>query len=124
MDRKTEILEAAYLIVAEEGNEGLHARSVAARIGINHAAVHYYFPKRADLLLGLCEFVLKRFADDRSAKQELFADRVESHIAHVAGYCHESHGFLRNWISIFMASSTDQNLRAELVRHLREWAFM
>ncbi len=74
-------LEAAYDIVAEEGLEGLHARSVAARIGVNHAAVHYYFKKRSDLLLALADFALAKFARDREAVlEDAGSDRLKAHL--------------------------------------------
>lgn len=117
-------LEAAYDIVSEEGLEGLHARSVAARIGVNHAAVHYYFKKRSDLLLALADFALAKFARDREAVlEDAGSDRLKAHSQQVRAYCRSDSGFVAVWASLFVASLTDEDLKAELVRHLREWSF-
>lgn len=123
-NRREEMMAAAYEIVSEEGIEGLHARSIAARIGVNHAAVHYYFPKRQDLLLGLSEFCHQKFTADRSTLIEnANGDRLKAHFRQVRAYCRPDSGFLTVWSSLFVASTQDLTLRAELVRHLREWAF-
>lgn len=67
MARRDEILVAAFDILGSEGLEALHARSVAARLNINHATVHYYFKSRPDLLVGAAEFALAQLSRDRAS---------------------------------------------------------
>lgn len=57
---------AAFDILGSEGLEALHARSVAAKLDINHATVHYYFKSRSDLLVGAAEFALAQLVRDRA----------------------------------------------------------
>lgn len=53
-ERRKQILQAAYEAVDEYGERAsLHA--IAARIGVTHAALTYYFPTRDDLLLAVLE---------------------------------------------------------------------
>ncbi|HMS56056.1 MAG TPA: helix-turn-helix domain-containing protein, partial [Fimbriimonadaceae bacterium] len=85
IDRRGQILDTSFEIVHEHGLEGLHARTVAARIGINHAAVHYYFPKREDLILALCERLGKRLSDDRATALES-TDRLKGHFQQARAY--------------------------------------
>ena len=124
-DRKEQMLAAAYEIVGTEGLEGLHARSVAAKIGVNHAAVHYYFPKRSDLLLAVTAYAVRRFSSDR---QKLLGAatsttvRLDAHLAQAEAYCKPNSRFLKNWISFYVASICDRSLQTELARHLREWS--
>jgi AcrR family transcriptional regulator len=124
-DRKEQILAAAYEIVGNEGIEGLHARSVAAKVGINHAAVHYYYAKRPDLLLAVTTYALNRFERDRQkllSNASTPTERIDAHLAQVEAYCRPKSRFLRNWFSMLVASIGDEPVRLELVRHFRDWA--
>lgn len=119
------MLEAAYEIVGQEGLEGLHARSVAAKVGVNHAAVHYYFAKRPDLILAVLEYALGRFSSDREkllANATTPTDRLDAHLAQAEAYAAPGSRFVKNWVSFFVASMMDSAIRSELVRHLREWS--
>lgn len=125
VDRKGQILAAAYEIVGVEGLEGLHARSVAAKVGINHAAVHYYYATRADLLLAVAEYVVARFMRDRDkllAASNAPGPRLEAHLAQAEVYCKPNSRFLKNWASFFVAAIADEKVRGVLSQHLKDWA--
>jgi AcrR family transcriptional regulator len=121
-NRREQILAAAVELVHEHGIEGLHARTIAARIGVNHAAIHYYFPKRDNLLLAMCEFISARFTQDRAKALE-GSDRMKGHLQQARAYCAEDSVFLTNWLALYQVARDDQAVRAELVRFLREWIF-
>jgi len=59
--RRTELLQAAFDVIAEVGFEGLRTRSVAQRAGVNIATLHYYFPSKQDLIEGLAQFIGAKF---------------------------------------------------------------
>lgn len=123
--RRDEILNAAYDLAAEGGLEALHARSVAARVGINHAAVHYYFKRRSDLLAALADFFVQRLTEDRASRigsTTSAKDRLRAHLAHASELCRTESGFAAVWVALSDAARTDEGVRTELVRHLREWA--
>jgi AcrR family transcriptional regulator len=123
-DRKGQILAAAYEIVGEDGLEGLHARSVAAKVGINHAAVHYYFATRNDLLVALAEYTLVRFSADRDkliANTTDPATRIEAHLAQAEAYCKTKSRFVKNWTSLFVAAIADEKIRKILADQLLDW---
>ena len=60
-DRRTELVEAAYDLVATKGLEGLRTRDVAAQVGVNIATLHYYFETKEALLAALVGHVTGRF---------------------------------------------------------------
>lgn len=125
VDRKQQILAAAYEIVGTEGLEGLHARSVAAKIGINHAAVHYYFPKRNDLLVAAAQYAITRFAADRAkllSNANSTTAKLDAHLAQAEAYCKANSRFLKNWASFFVAAIADDALRSQLAGHLKDWS--
>jgi AcrR family transcriptional regulator len=124
VDRREQILGAAYEIVGSDGLEGLHARSVAAKVGINHAAVHYYYPKRIDLLVAVTGYAVARFSKDRE-KLLSFATtptaRIEAHLAQSEVYCKPNSRFLKNWTSYFVAAIVEEPIRRALTEHLQDW---
>lgn len=88
MARRDEILLAAFDILGSEGLEALHARSVAVKLSINHATVHYYFKSRPDLLVGAAEFALAQLARDRASLGEAASAReaIENELALTEAY--------------------------------------
>ena len=60
-DRRRALVEAAYDQIAERGFEGLRTRDVAARVGVNIATLHYYFPTKEALISGVLDLAMQRF---------------------------------------------------------------
>jgi len=56
-------VHAAYMVIAEQGFEGLRTRNVAARAGVNIATLHYYFASKEDLIRGVVGYIEKQFAE-------------------------------------------------------------
>lgn len=65
-DTARKILDAADELLAEAGLEGLSARAVAARAGVNNALVFYHFKS----MRGLVERVLERYYEGQLAALE------------------------------------------------------
>src|SRR5256885_4501099 len=61
MDRQEALVEAAYELIAEHGFEGLRTRDVAAKVGVNIATLHYYFPTKEKLIRGVVGYAMGRF---------------------------------------------------------------
>ncbi len=125
MSKRDEMLQAAYEIVGKEGLEGLHARSVAAVVGVNHAAVHYYFRTRHDLLVGLLDYTRERFRTDRQKFRGTSDDPetgVEAELNLGEAYCKPNSRLLKVWASLFVAAQTDETLRDGLMEFWGEWA--
>lgn len=123
-DRKAQMLEAAYEILGQEGLEGLHARSVAARVGVNHAAVHYYFPRRLDLIDAVIDYAVDRFHDDVRnfrAKASGPAQHLETDLALFEAYCRPTSRFFRVWASLFVAGQAEPTIRAKLEEFSSAW---
>lgn len=125
MSKREEILQASYEIVGKEGLEGLHARSVAAVVGVNHAAVHYYFKTRHDLLVGLLEYTRERYRQDRTKFLGSGTDPevvVEAELNLAEAYCKPSSRLLKVWASLFVAAQADEVLREHLMEFWAEWS--
>lgn len=123
-NRREQILSAAYEIVGREGLEGLHARTVAASLGINHAAVHYYYRTRSQLIAALAEHVIERFVTDQErilSTAETPGQRVGAHVALAESYTARADGFTGNLVSLMTAAIEDSEVRGLLSGHLSRW---
>lgn len=60
-ERRAQIMSAALDVIAEKGLEGVRTRDIAARVPINVATLHYYFPSKAELLTAVTDYVRDLF---------------------------------------------------------------
>lgn len=65
-DRKRELVDAAYALVVERGLSGLRTRDIAAKAGIHHATLHYYFATKEDVVQALADRIAEEFEGDRA----------------------------------------------------------
>lgn len=125
MNKREEMLRAGYEILGSEGLEGLHARTVAAAVGVNHAAVHYYFPQRRDLLLAVLEYLCERFEADWQnfhARAIGKTGALEMSLAQATAYGKPASRFWKAWASFFVAAQTDEAILKRLQRHFTSWS--
>ncbi len=122
--RRSEIMKSAYDLMGTEGLEAVHARTVAAQLGINHATVHYYFPKRTDLLVGIAEFATDQLKSDRLRFHEGLstdAEILEAELALAEAYCKKTSRFAKVLIGLYAASVGDSALKKQLKSLYQEW---
>ncbi len=119
MARRDEILQAAFEILGGEGLEALHARTVAAKLKINHATVHYYFPQRPDLLVGAAEFAVAQLAKDRASlgPPESPREAIENELALTEAYAKPGSRMGR----AVMALAAARHETPSLAPHLEQW---
>jgi AcrR family transcriptional regulator len=77
--RREELVLAAFDLIAEHGFEGLRTRDVAARVGVNIATLHYYFPTKESLIRGVLEEAMVRFRSTL-APHGSPADQLRNHL--------------------------------------------
>ena len=80
MERQEALVQAAYRLLAERGFEGLRTREIAARVGVNVATLHYYFPTKEALIQGVVGHAMGRFRSTLSVDGSTAA-RVRGHFA-------------------------------------------
>ncbi len=67
VDRRQDLVAAAYLQIARLGFEGLRTRDVAAAAGVNVATLHYYFPTKEALIGDVLKHAMQRFRSSMPA---------------------------------------------------------
>ncbi|OLT10977.1 hypothetical protein BJF78_28155 [Pseudonocardia sp. CNS-139] len=61
VERRGQLVEAAFRRVAEVGFEGLRLRQVAEDVGIDHSTLHHHFATKQDLVGAVAEFTTRQF---------------------------------------------------------------
>ncbi len=70
-DRRQLILEAALDVFAEQGFEGATTKEIAARAGVTHGLIYFYFASKEDLFQATFEHTL------RGALDQIYLPRAE-----------------------------------------------
>jgi AcrR family transcriptional regulator len=125
--RRSEILKAAYDLMGTEGLENVHARTVATHLSINHATVHYYFPHRSDLLVGVAEYALEQLRADRAKLQDGIkssTDAIEMELALAEAYCKPASRFAKVIAGLYVASISSPAVKEKLTVLWAEWSEM
>jgi AcrR family transcriptional regulator len=65
-DRKSELVEIAYRLIAQNGLEGFRIRQVAAEAGIDNGTLHYHFPTKEALILGVVDYLMDDLKNNRA----------------------------------------------------------
>jgi AcrR family transcriptional regulator len=65
-DRKSELVEIAYRLIAQNGLEGFRIRQVAAEAGIDNGTLHYHFPSKEALILGVVDYLMEDLENNRA----------------------------------------------------------
>src|SRR5689334_14077679 len=81
-ERRSELLDAAYTLIAEKGLEGLRTRDIVARAGVNISTLHYYFGTKDELLVAVLDHVRDKFVgvDAQGAAASGGQTTMRSHI--------------------------------------------
>lgn len=67
VDRRQQLVEAAFDQIAESGFEGLRTRAVATAAGIDHSTVHHYFATKQDLITAVVDHAVAQFRSGEPA---------------------------------------------------------
>lgn len=59
-NRRQQLVQIAFDLIAAKGFEGLRFQQVAATAGINNATLYYYFPSKEALIQGVVDFLMER----------------------------------------------------------------
>lgn len=94
-NRQQNLLDAAALLFAQRGYEGMSMRELATKVGMLHGSIYYHFPSKDDLFLTVYEEANRRSKAHFAKALEGIADpweRLEAAcIAHVEAILQENH---------------------------------
>jgi AcrR family transcriptional regulator len=78
-DRRHDLLDAAYRLIAEKGLEGLRTRDIAARAGVNISTLHYYFGTKETLLEAVVQYVSEKFSGEARVRGPMAMPTLRQH---------------------------------------------
>lgn len=73
-ERRRALIEAACELIVEKGFEGLRVRDIAAKVGINHATLHYYFPTKEALIRAVLDGLVAQIKRESGADEAAMCD--------------------------------------------------
>jgi AcrR family transcriptional regulator len=112
-ERRQALVKATYDAIAEKGLQGLRTREVAARVGLTHATLHYYFPTKQDLIDAVIKYAV--------FQRILIAGAIAPYAPHFEGETprEQLHLYLSNLQRSMEDDPTTYLVLSELLRHAR-----
>lgn len=112
--RRKQIVEALYLCLSETGYERVNVKQIAARAGLTHGAIHYYFANKEEIVDELIASLVEKYQDDFQELLRTHTDRNEL-IPIVIDYFMESFVFDRRLSRVFV-NLVEMSFEREKVR--------
>lgn len=100
VDAKTALLDAVEVTLIEEGHAAATTRTVAARAGVNHGLVHYYFGSVDDLMFAALHRVTERLQERQRAlyaADEPFLPKWREAMRHLV---EDDLGYAKLWLEL------------------------
>jgi AcrR family transcriptional regulator len=118
--RRQELVLAAFDLIAEHGFEGLRTRDVAARVGVNIATLHYYFPTKEALIRGVLDQAMLRFRSTL-APHGSPADQLRNHLRAVRKLLAEEPELKAVMGELALRSARDRSIAAIMTEMYEGW---
>lgn len=118
--RRQELVLAAFDLIAEHGFEGLRTRDVAARVGVNIATLHYYFPTKESLIRGVLQHAMGRFRTTL-APHGLPSDQLRNHLRAVNKLLAEEPALGSVMAELALRSARDKSIAAIMAEMYEAW---
>jgi AcrR family transcriptional regulator len=121
-DRRKEIARAAYCAIAEKGFEGLRMREIAARAGLNHSTLHYYYAGKEALIEGVMAYMVQELSLGRdNAAPTSPREQLAAHLAALLHQAREHPEMFVVLAEIHGRSARDPGIRSVMSRNERAW---
>ena len=123
--RRLSLVRAAYEVIAREGFEGLRTRTVAERVGVNIATLHYYFPTKEALIGGLAEYLAFQFVNLHApavpAGRSPALDRLRQEFADARYYRRERPDLLTVMQELLLRAQRDPAIKSIMDPLIYHW---
>lgn len=124
-ERRSKIVRAAYGTIAEKGFEGLRMREIAARAGLDHSTLHYYFEGKEALIAGVMGYMIQELSLDREnapASRRLSPrEELTGHFAALLRQAREQPEMFVVLAEIHARSARDPGIRAVMRANEHSW---
>jgi AcrR family transcriptional regulator len=122
--RRKDLVQIAYRLIAEKGLEGLRTRQVAEAAGIDTGTLHYHFPSKQALIQAVVDHLAEDFRTNRAARATAPANALEelrNEIFDVVARVRESPEQLVVTLELTVRASRDRAVAKILARMQQGW---
>jgi AcrR family transcriptional regulator len=123
--QRGKIIQATYRTIAEKGFEGLRMREIAARAGLNHSTLHYYFAGKEALISGLMDYMVQELSlgreKSRLGAQVAPREELASHFDALVHQAREHPEMFIVLTELHARSTRDPEVRAVMRSNERIW---
>jgi AcrR family transcriptional regulator len=124
-DKRSKIVEATYRTIVEKGFEGLRMREIAARAGLDHSTLHYYFAGKEALIAGLMDYMVQELSLGREKARGIAQlnprEELGLHFAALLRQAREQPEMFVVLAEIHARSTRDSGIRAVMSANERTW---
>jgi len=120
--RQTEIIEESLSLIAEHGMEGLTYRNLSERFGISMPAFYRHFSSKADVLLGIMDYLNEVSLQIFEVAHETGVDALDRLRLVLMGYAKQfsNNSALAAVLFPDMIGAGKDDLRASVLEHMSE----
>jgi AcrR family transcriptional regulator len=119
-ERRAQLVEAAFHLVARVGFEGLRLRQVAEAVGIDHSTLHHHFATKQELVDAVAEYTTRQFWVTMPADTEPVA-RLRGHLGALRRLIDDRPELLIVTAELDLRARRDPHVRALLDGFERGW---
>ncbi len=120
VDRREQLVAAAFRRVADVGFEGLRLRQVAEDVGIDHSTLHHHFATKQDLVGAVAEFTTRQFWSSGPAGDDPAA-ALHAHLGALRRMIDERPELLAVTAELDLRARRDPAVAAEMARYEAGW---
>jgi AcrR family transcriptional regulator len=120
VERREQLVAAAFRRVAEVGFEGLRLRQVAEDVGIDHSTLHHHFATKQDLIAAVTQFTTRQFWTTAPPATDPAA-ALRAHLRELRRMIDEQPDLLVVTAELDLRARRDPVVAAELARQESGW---
>jgi AcrR family transcriptional regulator len=120
VDRRAQLVEAAFGLVARVGLEGLRLRQVADAVGIDHSTLHHHVATKQDLVSAVAEYTTRQFRSTMPPAGDPLT-RLHGHLAALRTMIGERPDLFTVSAELDLRARRDPAVRALLDRFEEGW---
>lgn len=129
-ERHKELIDAAILRIADAGIEGLRVRDISGDVGVNIATLHYYFPRKEDLIVAVVATLTEQLSDihrvaqlphGRSRSSRASLEELKKHVDVIYRHMRTAPRTFVVMMELMLRANRDRQVSTALTAAHRPW---
>lgn len=129
-ERYKELIDAAILRIADVGIEGLRVRDISSDVGVNIATLHYYFPRKEDLIVAVVVTLTRQLSEihlaenpphSRPRGSRTSLDQLKKHVGVIYQHMRNAPWTFVVMMELMLRANRDHQVSTALTAAHRPW---